>query len=136
MRSLMPTTERIRLRQSAYQSLGLPSDGGIQPVPLWFVAGVHFAVFGLWFCWTLVAVHLHHVGAGLAFMERFSLLAISGLGAGCVGLTLSLGAHPARREESGEYGVMLGWRLVAVLLLSCGLTGLLTRVWVRVGACL
>src|SRR5690625_6171954 len=80
MGSFMPTTERIRLRQSDYQSLALPSDGGIQPVPLWFVAGVHFAGFGLWFCWTLVAVHLHHVGAGLAFMERFSLLAISGLG--------------------------------------------------------
>lgn len=102
MGSFMPTTERIRLRQSDYQSSALASDCGVQSLPLWFVAGVHFAGFGLWFCWTLVAVHLHHVGAGLAFMERFSLLAISGLGAGCVGLTLSLGAHPARREESGE----------------------------------
>lgn len=128
MGSFMPTTERIRLRQSDYQSSALASDCGVQSLPLWFVAGVHFAGFGLWFCWTLVAVHLHHVGAGLAFMERFSLLAISGLGAGCVGLTLSLGAHPARREESGEYGVMLGWSLFTLLLLSCGLTWLLSQV--------
>src|SRR5690625_7144778 len=108
MGSFMPTTERIRLRQSDYQSLALPSDGGIQPVPLWFVAGVHFAGFGLWFCWTLVAVHLHPVGAGLAFMERFSLLAIGGLGGGGGGLTLGLGGDRRGRGEWGESGARVG----------------------------
>src|SRR5690625_3193454 len=106
MGSFMPTTERIRLTQSDYQSSALASDCSVQSLPLWFVAGVHFAGFGLWFCWTLVAVHLHHVGAGLAFMERFSLLAISGLGACCVRLAMCLGADVVRREESGAYGLL------------------------------
>ena len=88
---------------------------------LWFVAGVHFAGLGLWFCWALVVVYLHHVGAGLDFMERFSLLAIGGLAAGCVGLTLSFGAQP------GGHRLMLGWSLLTLLIPALGLTWVLGK---------
>lgn len=113
----MLTMENARPEESTFQP---PAPaGGTQPMSLWFVAGVHFAGFGLWFCWALVAVHLHHVGAGLDFMERFSLLAIGGLAAGCVGLTLSFGAQP------DGYRSMLGWCLLTLLIPALGLTWVL-----------
>lgn len=118
----MPTKENALPEHVIYPPPALSPVGGTQPMSLWFVAGVHFAGFGLWFCWALVVVHLQHVGAGLDFMERFSLLAIGGLAAGCVGLTLSFGVQP------GGHRSMLGWSLFTLLIPALGLTWMLGQV--------
>ncbi|MDQ2076416.1 hypothetical protein [Marinimicrobium sp. ABcell2] len=100
---------------------------GVVAAPLWLVAGVHFCAFGLWFCWALIVVQLHHVGAGLSFLELFSLLAVGGLGAGCVGITLGYGVPPGAERP------MLGWCLLTLLIPALGLCWVLgqpdTSLW-------
>lgn len=44
--------------------------------------------FGLWFSWAPLVVHLQQIGAGFSLTELFSLLAIAGLSAACLRLTL------------------------------------------------
>lgn len=54
--------------------------------------------FGLWFSWASLVVHLQQIGSGYSLIELFSLLAIAGLSAACLRLTLGFllpaGAEP------------------------------------------
>jgi|GEM_PF-1315519 len=117
----MPIMESAQPGQRTFPAAVGSKNNGSEPAPLWLMAGIHFVGFGVWFCWVLIVIYLHHVGVGLSFTELFSLLAISGLAAGCVGLTLGFGVSSDPQQP------MLGWCLLSLLIPALGLSWLLAQ---------
>ncbi len=90
VKPLLPLSPSSTVSDRAQQASSTVSGGLLS-------AGLVCA-FGLWFSWAPLIVHLQQVGANFSPTELFSLLAIAGLSAACLRLTLGFllptGAEP------------------------------------------